>query len=209
MKIMNAINCLKKGRVCKSIRIETIAFSFILSIIITSCSFSQSNEKQLNANGNQPKINFKVNKQYDDKGNVIGYDSTYSYSFSDSINSLNHDTAIFRSYSFPNGQFPGSINQQFNPDSIFKNDPFMNGGGTNNDPFSNFNTNPFENMNDMLKQMEELQKQMQQNFQQFQPQPVLPAPNNVPPKPNKPEQQISPPSNPKPSPPDTTGTRVI
>ena len=206
---MNAINCHKKGRGSNSIRIEAIACSLILSLIITSCSFSQNNEKQLNANGNQPKINYKVNKQYDDKGNVIGYDSTYSYSFSDSINSLDHDTAIFHSFSFPNGKFKGSFNQQLFADSIFKNDPFLNGGGFNNDPFSSFNANPFEQMNNMMKQMEDLQKQMQQNFQQFQPQPMIPAPNNVNPKPNKPEQQISPPSKPKPSPPDTTGTKVI
>ncbi len=28
-----------------------------------------------------PKIQIKVNRKYDDKGNVIGYDSTYSYSY--------------------------------------------------------------------------------------------------------------------------------
>ncbi len=31
---------------------------------------------------NKPKVDWKVNKQYDDKGNLVRYDSTYSWSYS-------------------------------------------------------------------------------------------------------------------------------
>jgi hypothetical protein len=207
MKSMNRFNCLKGVRSFRYFNIKGLVLTVLLPISLTSCSYSQNKGKQTAEEGNKPKINIKVNKQYDDKGNVIGYDSTYSYSYSDSLNKLKHDTSIFHSFGFPHGQFPGNFNNQFNPDSLLKNDPFFNGSGFNNDPFSNFNSNPFDRMNDMMKQMEEMQKQMQQNMMPHMPfhnQPLIPAPQQ-----QKPERNKSPILKPKPIPPDTTGSKVI
>lgn len=211
MKSIMCINYLKRGRGYKYFNIKRFALTLIVPLFMTSCTYSQNNKKEQSASGNQPKIKIKVNKQYDDKGNVIGYDSIYSYSYSDSLNSDNHDTTVLHSFNFPNGQIPGNFNYHFNLDSIFKNDPFLNGDGFNNDPFSdfNFNTNPFDHMDKMMQQMDSIQKQMQQgmwhNFR-FPNQPLIPAPS-----PQLPKKKIKPQPQPEPLPADTTDakTKVI
>ena len=82
---------------------------------------------------NKPKIKIKANKQYDDKGNLIRYDSTYSYSYSTpegkSIQS-NNDSIYkqFRSFFDKNYSdlFKDQYNDVFLNDSLFKYDFFNN-----------------------------------------------------------------------------------
>jgi hypothetical protein len=44
----------------------------------------------------KPRINIDVNKKYDEKGNIILYDSTYSYSWSDQGNDIDLDSVFKR-----------------------------------------------------------------------------------------------------------------
>jgi len=44
---------------------------------------------------NNPKTDIKVNKEYDDQGNLIRYDSTYSYSYSNMDNDTIFNDSIF------------------------------------------------------------------------------------------------------------------
>jgi hypothetical protein len=44
---------------------------------------------------NSPKTDIKVNKEYDDQGNLIRYDSTYSYSYSNMDNDTIFNDSIF------------------------------------------------------------------------------------------------------------------
>jgi hypothetical protein len=44
---------------------------------------------------NNPKTNIKVNKEYDNQGNLIRYDSTYSYSYSNMDNDTVFNDSIF------------------------------------------------------------------------------------------------------------------
>ena len=201
-------------KICQSIKLVRLmeygvkkSWGFMMIIFMFSaCNiFSQNNEKSQNNSKNQPKVDIKVNKQYDDKGNVIGYDSTYSYSFSDTLKS-GHDTIMSRSFKFPNGSFNYSV-KPLSPDSLLKQNPFSN---------FNFNTDPFNQMNKMMEEMnnmqQQLQQQMQQNMVPIQPQ--IPNQNIVPPiqpkheKKVNPEKKIQPKPQPKPEPEDTSGVKI-
>lgn len=82
--------------------------------------------------GENPKVAIKVNKKYDDRGNLIYLDSTYSYFYSsngrDSIQ-ISVDSAFkqFQSY-YDKGfssKIENKINELFWNDSLFKYD-FLN-----------------------------------------------------------------------------------
>ncbi len=62
-------------------------------------------------NDNKPKVDIKVNKEYDENGNIIRYDSTYTYFYSG------------------NGEIPDSISFNFNfPGNSLFIDPFFDRG---------------------------------------------------------------------------------
>lgn len=97
--------------------------------MLTSCQAQDQNDsgKPLSSitpkvsgkfKGSQPDVRFKVNKHYDEKGNVIGYDSTYSYSyFGDGPADLSaKKQEIFRDFFGRNNFLPGLFDfQGFNP----------------------------------------------------------------------------------------------
>jgi hypothetical protein len=97
-----------------------IIISFLLfSLVIISCK-GQTNENKKCFNSNiknkiEPKIDIKVNKEYDDKGNLIRYDSTYSYFYSNIENDSLLKDSIFNN-------FKTFFNQEYQ----FSNDPFFN-----------------------------------------------------------------------------------
>jgi hypothetical protein len=63
---------------------------------------------------NSPKTNIKVNKEYDEQGNLIRYDSTYSYSYSNMDND-----------SIPNDSIFSMFRDHFNHRFSFSEDPFF------------------------------------------------------------------------------------
>ena len=121
----------------------TFGFLLIFSLSVLSCNDrtnSQNGEKARSASVaadslNKPKVNIKVNKRYDDKGNVIGFDSTYTSFYSnvqgdtakmDSLMS-NFDRYFQRDHSL---FFDNQFNSLFFSDStrypdFFHNDYFM------------------------------------------------------------------------------------
>ena len=125
-------------------------------------------------NTNQPKVNYKVNKQYDEHGNLISYDSTYTYSYSSPGGDINitfgNDsiTDMFGNINMPMGMFNNDIFNRF-----FKGDSaqFPNNNMILNDPF-------FNNGFDMMDQMRQQMKRMQQMDSLFKMQRNTPAPNN-------------------------------
>ncbi|MEI6823072.1 MAG: hypothetical protein WCL51_14160 [Bacteroidota bacterium] len=123
---------------------------------------------------NQPQVNYKVNKQYDEHGNLISYDSTYTYSYSSPGADVNitfgNDSAfdMFGNMNMPIGMFNNDIFNRF-----FKSDStqFLNNNMFLNDPF-------FNNGFDMMDQMREQMKRMQQMDSLFKIQRNTPVPNN-------------------------------
>ncbi len=129
---------------------------------------------------NQPKIDVKVNRKYDEHGNLVQFDSTYSY-----VSSSDGNTVIMDMDSMMNGE---NFQQFFN--HPFMNDPF--GNNFFNDSlmmgFQNpFGNDPFEMHRKMMEQMQQFMQQMPQNRVQ------IPAPPQ-----QKPTQKVKPKVQPKP-----------
>jgi len=116
-----------------------------------------------------PKEDIKVNREYDENGNLIKFDSLYSFNWSG-------DTLLLDSI-YP-GNFPDPFGNNFNffSDSIDSNfmdieDFFKQFSENKND--STFRNSPFKNQfnfspNSMNNMMEMLQKQMKEMEQQHQ-----------------------------------------
>ena len=71
---------------------KKIALLFLAAVLTTSCN-SQENKKDDLENGKekiteQPKGTWKVDKEFDEAGNLIRYDSIYSWSSSDDFGTL-------------------------------------------------------------------------------------------------------------------------
>ncbi len=87
-------------------------------------------------NGNKPQIKIKVNKIYDENGNVIGYDSSYAWSWSNVMG----DTSFFINSDSLFGRFRPYFDEHFMhiPDPFsnrFFNDSSMYFDFFNNDHF--------------------------------------------------------------------------
>ena len=63
---------------------------------------------------NAPKTNIRVNKEYDKNGNLIRYDSTYSYFYSNTINNDSIRDSIYENFK-----------NHFNRNYFFSNEPFF------------------------------------------------------------------------------------
>src|SRR5512136_3308245 len=96
------------------IRIGIIAIA--LSVFSISCGGQKGKQSdESKAGSNMPEANVKVDKQYDDNGNLIKYDSTYSYYYSNISKDPGKRDSIF-------DNFRKSFNQSFS----FSKDPFFN-----------------------------------------------------------------------------------
>ncbi len=77
---------------------------------------------------NKPQASWKVNKRYDDNGNLIGYDSTYSWSYSSKAGVTNdaETDSIMNAFGQQFGDFPSFFTQRFGADvwndSLFYNE---------------------------------------------------------------------------------------
>ena len=106
---------------------------FISAMVFSVCK-GQNNEETNNiTNGtiNQPQTEVTVNKEYDENGNVIRYDSTYSYYYSNiDGDSLLEDSIIsnFKNYFNKNYGFPSStfFDEFFFQDSLMQYDFYNN-----------------------------------------------------------------------------------
>ena len=130
--------------------ISFVLFSFITQNNDSKNVFSPS--KGDTTKLNQPKVDVKVNKKYDEQGNLIQYDSSYSIIYSSPgseiyLNNMSNDS-IF-----------AQLREKFNSHSFFNEDPFFGVPKFNfNDDFFNFD--PMDN----FKQMNEMMKKMFPNF---------------------------------------------
>ena len=107
-----------------------------------------------------PKVDVRVNKRYDDKGNLLQYDSTYSYFYSSPgfKNSISSDS-LFSNFKIPlRNDYKGLLDDNMN--SIFFNDSLFKYDFYNKDYFSKrfqLNMLRFENM---FKQMDSIKSDM-------------------------------------------------
>ncbi len=199
MKLKSRVQLMIQNLIYKIKKTNLFTFFFFLLISIflysivsqaeqtykTAKSFGFQDKDSLK---NQPKIDVKVNRKYDEHGNLVQFDSTYSYVYSSDGN-----TVIMDMDSMMNG---GDFQQFFN--HPFMNDPF--GNNFFNDSlmmgFQNpFGNDPFEMHRKMMEQMQQFMQQMPQNREQ------IPAPpQQKPSRKEKPKIQPKPEPQPQPQP---------
>jgi hypothetical protein len=139
----------------------------LLSLLTAGCegqkdkSSKQSSQIAATDSTANPKTDVKVNKKYDDKGNLIQYDSSYSYFYSSpgrGRSSISSDSLF--------GNLKGSLRENYrslldrNMDSIFFNDTLFKYDFLNKDYFSQrfqLNMQQFENM---FRQMDSIKSDM-------------------------------------------------
>lgn len=143
-------------------------FLFV-AILATSCNAQNSDPSKdkiaksdtLQDSVKKPKGSWTVNKEVDEDGNIIRYDSVYTWSSSKNLKGMDHDSIFnkmqsmmqkrFSMFQQPNGiasKEHDSIMKQFFSDDIFGDDFFTSG----------FHSN-FPNMEDMMKRMEAMRQQ--------------------------------------------------
>lgn len=144
----------------------------IVSLSIVSCNGQNEDADKNIADQNtgefgKPKTNVKVNKEYDDEGNLIRYDSAYSWSYSniqgDSV-FVDVDSAMRQFHSFMNARkeygFPFHNEDMFYSDSLFYYD-FLN-----QDYFMNRWEDQMNDMNNAIREMDSIKSLF---FEQYYP----------------------------------------
>jgi hypothetical protein len=86
-----------------------------LSFALISCSGQTNRKSETTSSTDKPQTNIKVDKQYDNKGNLIKYDSSYSTYYSNIKDDKNKRDSIFSSFK-----------NQFNKKYFFSSDPYFN-----------------------------------------------------------------------------------
>jgi hypothetical protein len=112
---------------------KRFAFILFLNLCLTFSLFAQNSDKKQNL----PNENSKVTREYDEKGNLIKFDSLYTYSWSGG------DTTMLKSFSPKN--FPDMFGDDFGffADSTFKGHSFF-------DDFDQLFAQPFNGVRDSM-----------------------------------------------------------
>ncbi len=136
---------------------------FILPLLLSACQAQTTDTENPDNPGlsldNKPKVEVKVNKEYDENGNIIRYDSTYVWSYTNTtgdsnyveIDSLMSQFRPFMQDHFPL-TFPGFDNDWMLNDTMFY-DKFLGP-----DYFMNRWQSEMERMNQTIREMDSLRE---------------------------------------------------
>jgi len=138
----------------------------LLSLAFAGCSDAKKqneNSSKLMAvldSSSVPKTDIKVNKKYDSKGNLLQYDSSYSYFYSSPgfKNSISSDSLFYNFKTPLRNDYKDLLEENMN--SVFFNDSLFKYDFYNSDYFSErfrLNMLRFENM---FRQMDSLKSNM-------------------------------------------------
>lgn len=130
-----------------------------------SCSYAQKADPGITPEkNNQPDVHVNVNRELDKDGNVIRYDSTYSWSWSSD-----------GSQPIPENLFNDSSRLGSFDKNMFFNDPFFNPFGSDSTLNPSLNDPFFNNFENQMQEMMQRQRQMMDEL--FGQPPVIPAPD--------------------------------
>ncbi len=130
---------------------KTYAIVSMAALLATGCSAQDKNKPEMAQNDHksrkeEPKGTWKVEKELYENGNIIKYDSIYSWSSDDSLQNLTNEEmdSIMQHFGAAFGERFGNLNGQdlggfFNRDSLF--------------------TKHFSNLDDIREQMETMRQQ--------------------------------------------------
>ncbi|MEF3080074.1 hypothetical protein [Winogradskyella poriferorum] len=148
---------------------KVMLFLFV-AILATSCNAQDTENSSKNSSDLEiqkdsllkPKGTWKVNKEVDENGNIVRYDSIYSWSSSGNIKNMESDSIFNQMNSMIQKRFsmlqPPNLNGFSEHDSIMK--QFFSDDFFKDDLFSSGMPSGFSNMDAIMKQMEA----MRQNF---------------------------------------------
>ncbi|MDO6601518.1 hypothetical protein [Arenibacter palladensis] len=150
---------------------KKIAILSMVAILNLSCN-AQENKKEDNlqkdsiAQVEPPKGTWKVDKEFDENGNLIRYDSIYSWSSTDNLDELaqrNPDSLLqsFRSKFYRN--FSHIDNQRFG--DLFSEDSLFTKRFFDNDFFDSDFGEDFMDIDRIRKRMETMQKRFLERYQ--------------------------------------------
>lgn len=119
----------------------------------------------------KPKISWRVNKKYDEEGNVIGYDSIYSYSYNNLRNlseEMNLDSIMNSMKFFSQGKLSpfledDDLKRFLDKDTLLDGNPFFD------DFFEKQRANNFSGMRELFQQMDSLQDLMMEKHHKLIP----------------------------------------
>lgn len=139
-------------------------FAIMVVALFTFGCNAQSVDKSEKSTENKPVESWKVDKQVDENGNVIRYDSTYTWSYSnmagDSVN-VNVDSLMQSFETYFNNRMPAVFGQNFmNPmmdDSLLRRDFFAD------NYFHDRFKDEFFDVDKMMQQMDSLRGQFFKN----------------------------------------------
>lgn len=155
---------------------KTIVLTVAMALSLISCNAQEEKKEQAKADNLQtevkedevitPKGSWKVTKEMDEQGNIVKYDSVYSYSYNtlngEEVNIEDVDSVIksFRSY------FQDRLPSQWDPSLM---SPFWNNSPIEEDFFDDkfFQDRwkaDFEAMNDRMKKMDSLRNAFFDDF---------------------------------------------
>jgi len=137
---------------------KIILLIFVFSLTFISCN-GQKNENGKGFNTNpKPETNISVKKKYDENGNLVSVDSTYSYVYSNIKNDSALKNKILKKFrNEMKGKMP-FINDNFFNDILSKKDSLFDDFYTN-DFFKNHLKNEDEVIKKMFKKMDSLKNE--------------------------------------------------
>ncbi|MCK0135140.1 hypothetical protein [Arenibacter sp. S6351L] len=162
---------------------KKFVFSLLSGLILVACQAQDDRNKskvdlaEKNTDSisvNKPKISWKVDKKYDEKGNVIGYDSIYSYSYSNLKNlpkEMNLDSIMNSMKFFSQGNLSFFM-EGHNLGQFMDMDSIMNGSQYFKDFFERQRSNNFSDMRELFQQMDSLQNMMMERHRNFKPEAI-------------------------------------
>lgn len=139
---------------------KNLLLSVLLLVFITGCN-AQSNQKPSKSDTsthteNIPKVTYKVNKKFDDKGNMISYDSSsvWTYSSDGNTHNVEADSVMMAFKRKFDSSFPSIFRDNFG--SPMWNDSFFFRDFTSPDYFRQKWSQHYFNMENMMFQMDSL-----------------------------------------------------
>lgn len=142
---------------------KKIAVLLSILFIFGSCNGQEvkgkENKENSNLNDVKPKENWKVDKEFDEDGNLIRLDSTYTWSFSSDGKDISPKTldSLMNSFRFRfDSDFPSEINKSMF--DFFANDSFGEHSFLHDDFFMNNWKNRMDEMENMMKRSDSIHK---------------------------------------------------
>jgi hypothetical protein len=153
--------------ILKTLTMKKYALLSLVALLAASCSAQEKNKSDLaketeKTTQTQPKGSWQVNKEVDENGNLIRYDSIYSWSSTDNPHGISSEeldsiTKKFGSYFGKDFSMFGDDFSGFTQnDSLFMKH-FFNGGFDDDDLFLNHFQGNMPDIQDLMKQMDSLQ----------------------------------------------------